>query len=430
MNGWLGTAQNERGVALPMALFALVMLSGLLLVFLGMAGMEPQIAGNLNNTTQARYVADAGIEWAYDQLIQQTEKADGDFKAAVNVILGLPTNGVMTPPIPLPGLPATSGTFSVTIRNDNLANDDQITGQPVDPGGLNTDTNEIVILTSTGTYNGTTRQIRQVVSHANLFPPGGLNLPGVGTNTTFTGNSFTITGNDTNLNDKPGTCPSVLGIGVADKGTELLVETSVAKFPDNITGKGGTGNNTIEIEASLTPDKIKKFVDAIRPYADISLQASAANHLQYQNIGNTCSANLSDATCWGTIAKPNGSPGQPKIVYIKGTLDPAQAFYALSISGKSQGAGILIIEDGDAFLSGDFRWEGLIIITGQHVGLRYGGGGEQTVYGGVVVNETSSVNSEVEVDAAGNPKIDYSCQALNNVRNMRKLFRVTAWREL
>ena len=161
----------------------------------------------------------------------------------------------------------------------------------------------------------------------------------------------------------------------------------------------------------------------MKAYADISLQASGLNRLSYTDIGSTCATNLNDPTCWGTRSNP-------KIVYVKGTQDPAQAFYALSLSGTSTGAGILIIEDGDLNVTGNFRWEGLILVTGQYVGLRYGGGGNQTIYGGVVVNETANVNSEIEVDAAGNAKLLYSCQAINNARNMRRLFSTGSWREL
>ena len=91
---------------------------------------------------------------------------------------------------------------------------------------------------------------------------------------------------------------------------------------------------------------------------------------------------------------------------------------------------ILIVEDGDVSLTGNFRWEGLILITGQYVGLRHGGGGNQTVYGSIVVNETADLNAQVEVDATGNAKLLYSCQALDNVRNMRRLYRLRSWREL
>ncbi len=421
--------KDQRGVALPLALMALVGLTGFLLVFVSMGGMDPAASANLSDTTQARYLADSGIEWAYDQLIQQTAlDPNVSFRTVVNTILAAPSNGVMANGMLLPGLTATSGTFSVTLRNDSLPNDDQITGEPVDPDPT-TDANDVVILTATGTYNGVTRQIQQVVAHADMNIPGGLNLPGLGTNTAFSGNAFTITGNDTNLNDTAGTCASVWGIGVRDVATENVVQSSLTQpQKDNVTGKpqaagAGTGDNTIVPDLSLTPANIAKFVKAVQPYADMTLSASASNRLQYQDIGNTCAADLKDANCWGTSSNP-------KVVYVKGTVDPGQAFYALSLSGTSMGAGILIIEDGDLSITGNFRWEGVILVTGQYAGLRYGGGGFQTIYGGVIVNETVGANTEVEVDASGNPKVLYSCQALNNVRKMRRLFRLASWREL
>ncbi len=416
-------------MALPLALVVLLGLAGLLAVFVTMAGTDPAVSANLNDTTRARYVAETGIEWAFDQLIQQTAAdPNSSFRTVVNTILGPPNNGVMANGMPLPALPATSGTFSVTLRNDSQANDNQITGQPVDPDPT-TDTNEVVILTATGTLNGVTRQIQQVVTHLGLNIPGGVNLPGVGSNTSFSGNSFTVSGRDTNLDDTGGACAPVWGIGVADAATESRVQSSLSQQQkDNVTGKPqsggpGLGDNTIAPDLSLTPAQIAKFVNTVKPYADMSLQASGSNRLQYTNIGDTCGANLGDPNCWGTRSNP-------KIVYVKGSLDPGQAFYALSLSGTSTGAGILIVEDGDLSVTGNFRWEGVILVTGQYVGLRYGGGGNQTIYGGVVVNETANVNTEVEVDAAGNPKVLYSCQALNNVRNMRRLFRLSSWREL
>ena len=421
--------RDQRGVAFPLALFALVMLTGLLLVFLTMGGMETSVAANLDDVTRARYVAESGLEWAFDQLVLAAALPTG-----WNTVLST-NSGQMATGMPLPSLAAALGTFSVTVRNDNLPNDNLLTGQAVDPGNATNDTNRVVILTALGTYNGATRQLQQVVSHPDLTLPGGVNLPGLGTNTSFSGKAFTITGNDTNPDDSPGAgiagiCPAtVWGIGVADVPTENLVQVSLSQQQkDNVTGKPqnpgpGLGDNTITPDATLTPAQIAKFVAAIRPYADISLQASAANRLQYENIGDTCGVNQSDPNCWGTASNP-------KIVHIQGSVDPGQAFYALSISGTSTGAGILILEDGDLDVTGNFRWEGLIIVTGQYVGLHYGGGGNQTMYGGIVVNETASVNSEVEVDAMGNAKILYSCQALERVRNMRKMFRAANWREL
>lgn len=427
--------RDEHGVALPVALFALVILSGFLVAFLSMSGMEPQISRNLSDATGARYMAEAGIEWAFDQLVTLPPGV-ADYGTYWNQqlrgpdnIAGTPDDGRLATAMTLPGLPATSGTFTVTIRNDNQPGDNLITGQAVDTGGNADDQNGVVILTSTGSYSGVTRQIQVVLMRLNVNIPGGLDLPGLGTNTIFSGNSFTITGNDTNLDDTPGSCASVWGVGVPDSVTEGAVQASLSQQQkDNVTGKPqtagpGIGDNTIAPDPSLTPAQIAKFVQAVKPFADISLQATGSNHLSYTGLGSTCATNLNDPACWGTRSNP-------KIIYVKGSLDPTQAFYAVSVGGTSTGAGILIIEDGDLSITGSFRWEGLILITGQYVGLRYGGGGNQTIYGAAVVNETAAANSEVEVDASGNAKLLYSCQALNNVRKMRKLFRMTSWREL
>src|SRR3990172_8144209 len=61
----ISAARDERGVALPLALFALVLLSGLLLAFLGMSLHEPQIAQNHGSASKALHIADAGIEHAW-----------------------------------------------------------------------------------------------------------------------------------------------------------------------------------------------------------------------------------------------------------------------------------------------------------------------------------------------------------------------------
>jgi hypothetical protein len=415
-------------MVLPLALFALIMLSGLLLVFLSTAGMEPTVAANLHDATRARYLAEAGVEWAFDQLVPANPTCWNTVPNCWSTVLAA-NNGAMATNMVLPGLPVSAGTFSVSVRNDTLAADPQVTGQTMDPGGPTTDTNNVLVLTSTGAYNGVTRQIQVVVSRSALNLPAGLGLPGVGTNTAFSGNSFTISGQDTNVDDTAGTCPALWGIGVADAATESRVESSLSQQQkDNVSGKPqatgpGVGDNTIVPEPTLTPPQIAKFVEAARPYADISLEVTAENRLSYSGLGDTCATNWNAPTCWGTRSNP-------KIVYVKGSLDPGQAFYALSMSGTSSGAGILIVEDGDVSATGNFRWEGLILVTGQYVGLRYGGGGNQTVYGSIVVNETADLNAQVEVDATGNAKLLYSCQALDNVRNMRRLYRLRSWREL
>src|SRR3990172_1900730 len=64
MRAHIRAVRGEKGVALPLALFALLMLTGLLAAFLTMSGMEPSMAANLNDVVRARYVAEAGGGWA------------------------------------------------------------------------------------------------------------------------------------------------------------------------------------------------------------------------------------------------------------------------------------------------------------------------------------------------------------------------------
>src|SRR5947209_20376276 len=68
----LTQALDERGIAAVMSLIVIVGLSLLVSTFLAVSAFEPQISQNLADSTQARYAADAGIEWAFDQLVAAT----------------------------------------------------------------------------------------------------------------------------------------------------------------------------------------------------------------------------------------------------------------------------------------------------------------------------------------------------------------------
>jgi hypothetical protein len=84
---------NERGVALPMALITLVLLTTLMLAFAVLAQTEPIIAANQLRTSQARSLAESGFELALWALTNSTD-AQG-----------------LAAPLPSP-MPATfSGTF-------------------------------------------------------------------------------------------------------------------------------------------------------------------------------------------------------------------------------------------------------------------------------------------------------------------------------
>ncbi len=131
MNPRVRTLWNDKGVALPLALFALVILSGLVLAFLAMAGMEPLIAQNHDTSARALHIAGGGVELASSQLASSfwqqafntltvpgliTEYSTGTGTADANVVWST------TPPSPLiktatrirwRGLTLGSGTYTV-----------------------------------------------------------------------------------------------------------------------------------------------------------------------------------------------------------------------------------------------------------------------------------------------------------------------------
>ena len=429
---------NERGVALVMALMILLTLTGLVLAFLSVSAFEPQISRNQSDTTRARYVADAGIEYAYDTLATNINTWNNYLVGATcttGAVLGTANST-------LPGLPATDGTFTVLVRNDCKAGDNKFTGVAVETGGNATnDTNNKLIVTSTGTFAGTTKTITIVITKT-IVPTinAALAFPGIQADVNFSGSSFSIDGRDWKMADSispTGTANAVYGISVNGglPALETQVENALANNQQNdVRGRDETsssnppgttsGANAVQADPALTSQMVTDYVNALKQYADITVDTSPGNTYAINNVGQTCSTNWTSSTCWGTTSKP-------KVVYIRGTLpDLSTVYTSLDIAGNSNGTGILIIENGNADINGSFRWNGPIIATGNNVGLRYRGGGGQAVYGATIVNELHNDGStNLEGDISGNAKLLYSKEALDLVQNSlgRRLVTTSSW---
>jgi Tfp pilus assembly protein PilX len=428
-------------MALPLTLMLMVGLMALTMALLTYAGYEPVIARNLTDNTQARFAAEAGLERALDRLRNT---------ANWNAPNG-PLNGATAdqPAVALlaataVGGPAGGGTFTVTVRNDIQAADAAITGvSPVDVNPAQ-DQNGALIVTATGVTggNGAQKVLEVAITRPNMPPfPGALSFPGNEADVSFSGNAFQINGNGFRLdsdNDNPvldPNCPAVYGVGVSQTlpaqnpgANEAVVESALSgQQGDNVTGKPeaggpGEGANTIQADPTLTPELLAKFIGQIKQAADITLESNAPSGLSYSGIGGSCASDPNSATCWGT--KEN-----PKIVHIKAQEDPNSEFGALQLSGGTEGYGILIVEDGDLRVSGNFKWTGAIIVTGKYVGVSYLGGGDQEVLGAVVSNETATDPLREGV-FVGNASIRYSCEALALAQNAPGLSRMKSWKEI
>jgi Tfp pilus assembly protein PilX len=418
-----------RGIVLPLVLLVLMLMSVLALVLLSMSAFDPLISRNLAAAEQARFLAEAGLEWAFNTLRASAEW--NAFLAGADPIRG----AVLAADAALPARPASEGTYTVRVRNDSMTGDQLVTGLPVDAGGHTGDTNGLVIVTSVGSVAGGSRALQAVVQRIKLPPlPAALAFPGEKALVTVSG-SFEIDGNDWNPDGMPGSCAPVFGISVssvlpavAPGANEAVVESSLANYPTTrVKGKRqdptgpAEGPNTIASNAELAPTEVQSFVRSARK-ADMTLESSAPDGLSFNDVGASCASSWSSATCWGTVDRP-------KVIRVKGRSDPASAVPMLRISGSTEGHGILIVEDAELWIQGNFRWHGAILVTGSGVALGFLGDGSQTVSGAIVLHD-SSAEAAGKGFLTGNATLRYSCQALARAQQAQKLVTMRSWREV
>ncbi len=507
MNPWLRTVRNERGVALPLALFALVMLSGLLLAFLTMSGMEPSIAANLSDSARGRYLADTGIEYAFDQLANpatdwSTVLANNPVVAGSNpqAVWLTGANGAA---MFLPGLPQAFGSFTVQARNDVcvgvgnpagcLAADQPLTGLAPDANAT-TDVNLALIVTATGTYNNRSRQIQVIVRRLAIpTMPGALNCAGLqcdfdmGVVSDWTNHHFHSNGLD--FAQDPLNSANMVGVSGPIKyaiatptgtqaGTGQTFESRVENALNlhqlnemdglvsgsspptasvsrqgHVPASAAAGKSTIAGDGALvsTVDGSGNFVS--NPVSDF------VNKLRAQPGVNV----LQSKTGAGGVTIMNGAPiglnsslpvnlgttTMPTISYFKGDPNPSNTDRVLKLTGTNSGAGILIVESGLLQIFDSFRWDGVIILTGQNVAVTFDKSVQANVYGGVILNETKNgldtPNYELQLqkncihseDAAGcggsdlyYTKLYSSSQRVNQAQTIRSLVKMSTWREL
>ncbi len=453
---------DERGIALPMTVFAMSALSVLVMAYLSMATMEPQVSANLNATTQAHYLADAGMEWAFDQLAT-TSNWSSLFATSTPSVTGL------------------GGAFTVQIRNDTLAADQAFTGLATNEVSTSTDGNNIVIVVSTGTVNGITRQIQAAVSRTNIPSfPGAVNEPGVQADTRINGPiggsvNFKFDGRDYQCSTA-GACnnesdwsltnnPMKYGIAT-NTGTQTNIgityeqnvengldnaakqnnvygcnESTCGASPPASTAAVTQGLSAVQGTSSLDLPTLDSFVANIGSHPSTTiLQSTQACPMVLTGSSTSTPSTSPTLTNGGGSCTVNqsldlGSRTNPKLVYFKGDIDTSSLFTGLTLNGNIQGAGILVVEDGDLTINGTFRWDGIVIVTGSYVGTGFANSSNVTINGALVsaehvANEASGFY-EVRVRDVTSLLIRASKQNVDLAQlGVKQLYRVLSWKEI
>lgn len=487
MKKWRALLGNERGVALPLAMILLMVLTMLTITFLSLGAVEPQISKNLSDGARARQLAESGVEWGLTQLNAQ------DFSTLLSTAATGANCGsgvvcrVLGSGQTLPGLTSAAGTFTVTIRNDYVANDNLLTGVAIetqstaDGSGAGSVPNGAVILSSTGTFNGASRTITAVVQRGTLPVNAALTLPGVQTDT-FTdpppcGSCYSIDGRDWKLTDSSsptGTATTKLGVGTyngtetntgltyeanAEAGFDTSAKRNYVQGMDvndtatnpSDTDAAGIGRRTIAADTTLNPSIITSFLQNLsaNPSTQIlnstqACQYSSGSSTKPEGLRMVATGTASQVTvtnnCTGASQVNQtvnlGTSTSPTMLYVKGEYDPTSNFIGMAVSGSQPitGYGILVMEEADLsfFQSGQFTWNGIVVVTGRNVGVGFRSGSNTEVRGALIANETNSqeVGGYFEfLNQSATMKIRYSKAGVDLALQALYNMRVSAYRE-
>jgi len=371
--------RNERGIALVVAVVALVVIGAIVAGTFFVSNVEQRSAQNVIVAAAAQQAAEAGLENAVGNI------KGGDYPFGVADSSAYATNVALT----------TTSSYTVWVFPVNSST---------------------WLLKSVGTSNGATNTLAELVKAATANAP--VNAPLiVASPVTFNGNSFTIDGNNANPPVATG-CPStpvppqvyavrsqtttgmnngdrdnILGITGSAPGTQPGQGSSVANDPtvapmmNTLFGTGGT-------------------FDQLRAAATLTYGPGTYTQRQPSTtvVGGVTKCDYSDQRNWGE-PKTVVTQCQNYFPIVLGTSTFSNPF---KISGN-YGQGILLA-DGDLEMTGGFEWYGLILVKGS---FKITGTGAK-VFGSVIAQNGATVDDNT---LSGNTQITFSTCAISRALN-------------
>jgi hypothetical protein len=348
----------------------LVLITVLLILFLLVAGGIGSIVSvqngyrvttNLRGVVSALYLAESGVEWTKQQMGAQ---------ASLPLSLSQPTLDL--------GL----GHFAISVSSSTRIS--PLIGQ--------------VVVRSTGRAFNAIQTVQARLTKRYNIVDAALVLRGNARTLSFVDEAFSIDGRDHDPIDRR----------VIEEGRPLLAAST------------GTALLLSNLNQSLSDNQATRFISADRGRNAIARSSWLTDLI----------AILADGICNGPGARSTRMPASGTLS-ISGTIGNRSApeshcFEGLSSIGDSvilssiNGAGILVVRDSELIISGGFFWEGLIIVTGQDVGIRMGGSEDQEVLGALAINETGGgvASGPALVDFRGSTRVLYSRKAIDSAATL------------
>jgi hypothetical protein len=349
--------RNSRGIVL---MSALTILSVLLAVGIGIRVMlknDYQVLANLRVGTEAFYYSAAGIEWSKNEI----------------------ASTATFPPVPANQMKSfAAGGFAVSFL------------PPVLVGPLTAR----VAARSVGTIGSSSHVLEALLTKTYDLADGALALRGAAARMNISGSGMFISGKDHDpVNGNPLTAAkSRSAISVPDSTISDLVTGALGNPPQVGILDSASDVQPVALSDYLSGTGIAQLAN------DLCAAPGASVHL---------------VPSGGTLILENqvwGSQAVPQLHCIEGQPTGGDG---ATFTGNNNGVGILVVKNADLILNGAFHWEGLVIVSGQEVGLKVFGSSSKEVIGATLINETGAPGSGTAIfDIQGNLRLLFSRQAL------------------
>ena len=393
---------DQRGIALPLALIVLTLLTSLTLAFLALSSTEPTIAVNLQRGEGALALAEAGVEraiWALSNPTIDTAGANTRL-TDLNAIPAAYGGGTLFQ-LTSTGGAAPTGAYTISISGagpTTITSRGFVTRNGVAPPALLASLAQSDIAAQRAvrlvvTASGPNNTVGGPGTPNDVSLPGALTVAGT---LQMAGNA-TIDGND-QAAGTPNSCAKKAGVTIRDK-TMLPNNTEI----DNTISCSGNSCNNLD----GNPKQQELGYDDFAPFTFSAAQLAALKALAqaqgtYVQPSSSSEFNLTLVDGLTFVDTVNGqSLGNPP--------DPAMLANVKITGGNNSG---WLIVMGSIRIDGDVTYNGFVYA---HNDLSYKGTGTGGIYGGVLTgNVVDTVATVVDSDTSGNSKIYYDCNKIAN----------------
>ena len=355
--------QNQRGMVLFSSLAILSVLLAVGIAIRVMLQNDYRVLGNLRGATEAFYFSVAGLEWGKNEIAQSASFPPAPADQTRNFA---------------------SGTFSVSFIS------------PATVGPLSAK----IVVRSVGTIGASSHTLQARLTKTYDLADAALGLRGNASRVRFGDNPIFISGVDHEASTGSAfpQAQSRPAVSTSDDAQRQLVLDAMGEPPREGILESGSDAPALSSSSYLSSSMVSQLSNSLCGSAGVVVTT----------IPEGGSLSLQDQT-WG-------SRDAPQLRCVQGLQTSGDS---LALGGTVTGAGILIIKDAELILNGAFRWEGLIIVTGDQVGLRIAGSSSKEILGALVVNETGIQGSDSHIlDIQGNLRLLFSRQALSQAAGL------------